>query len=105
MLTFVSKLVHYSYSSIAWIGSSCKNYGRSGGGYGRYSSLALLLIEREKETRRQKDLSLYSSVRQGELEQQQQKKHKKKTHGPVGGYSRYSSVLLLFSERAKETLS
>ena len=49
MLTFVSKLVHYSYSSIAWIGSSCRNYGRSGG-YGRYSSVVLLFTEREKET-------------------------------------------------------
>ena len=98
MLTFVSKLVHYSYSSIAWIGSSCKNYGRSGGGYGRYSSV-VLFIEREKETRRLKELSLYSSVRQRELEQ------KTKTRRPVGGYRRYSSVVLLFSEREKETLS
>lgn len=98
MLTFVSKLVHYSYSSIAWIGSSCRNYGRSGG-YGRYSSVVLLFIEREKETRRLKEISLYSSVRQGELEQ------KTKTRRPVGGYSRYSSVVLLFTEREKETLN
>ena len=46
MLTFVSKLVHYGYSSIAWIGASCKNYGR---GYGRYSSRCTLQFDKEVE--------------------------------------------------------
>ncbi|PVD25313.1 hypothetical protein C0Q70_15813 [Pomacea canaliculata] len=31
MLTYVSKLLHYGYSSLTWVGSSCRNYGR---GYG-----------------------------------------------------------------------
>ena len=43
MLTFVGKLVHCGYSSIAWIGASCRNYGR---GYGMYSWRGVLRVDK-----------------------------------------------------------